>query len=139
MNPVASHLVRRVIAWQGLFSLLGALLVALLTPRLLLLSGTVGFEGASALGAGVLAGGVAAAALTGARLYRYRFLLRALAVGSRVVEVHQLYELGDEPRRAIVGWLAPSAVGAAVPRSRSRRARSIRAPPSRSACSAARS
>ncbi|HWP06861.1 MAG TPA: HAMP domain-containing sensor histidine kinase [Polyangiaceae bacterium] len=114
MNPVASHLVRRVIAWQGLFSLLGALLVALLTPRLLLLSGTVGFEGASALGAGVLAGGVAAAALTGARLYRYRFLLRALAVGSRVVEVHQLYELGDEPRRAIVGWLAPSAVGAAV-------------------------
>jgi len=114
MNPVASHLVRRVLAWQALFSLLGALLVALLTPRLLLLSGTVGFEGASALGGGVLAGGVAAAAITGARLSRYRFLLRALAVGSRVVEAHQLYELGDEPRRAIVGWLAPSAVGAAV-------------------------
>jgi signal transduction histidine kinase len=114
MNPVASHLVRRVLAWQALFSLLGALLVALLTPRLLLLSGTVGFEGASALGGGVLAGGVAAAAITGARLYRYRFLLRALAVGSRVVEAHQLYEIGDEPRRAIVGWLAPSAVGAAV-------------------------
>jgi len=114
MNPVASRLVRRVLAWQGLFSFLGALLVTLLTPRLLLLSGTVGFEGARALGAGVLAGGVLAAIITGARLSRYRFLLRSLAEGSRVVEAHQLYELGDEPRRAIVGWLAPSALGIAV-------------------------
>lgn len=115
MNPAASKLVRRVLAWQGLFSLLAALLVTLLTPRLLLLSGTVGFEGAAALGAGVLAGGVLGAILTGMRLLRYRVLLRALAVGARaVLEGHQLYELGDEPRRAIVGWLAPSALGTAV-------------------------
>lgn len=114
MNPVASHLVRRVLAWQALFSFLGALLVTLLTPRLLLLSGTVGFEGAVALGAGVLVGGVAAALITAARLHRYRLLLGALAVGSRMVEAHQLHELGEEPRRAIVGWLAPSALGIAV-------------------------
>ena len=114
MNPAASHLVRRVLGWQATFTLLGALLVALLAPRLLLLSGEVAIEGAAALGLGVLSGGAFSAALCGVRLYRYRFLLRALAVGSRAVEAHQLYELGDEPRRAIVSWLVPSALGAAV-------------------------
>ncbi|HEV8547596.1 MAG TPA: hypothetical protein VGQ57_01190, partial [Polyangiaceae bacterium] len=114
MNPVASHLVRRVLLRQALFSLLGALLVALLAPRLLLLSGPVAFEGAAALGFGVLAGGVVAVALTGRRLGRYRVLLAGLAVGSRAVEAQELYGLGEEPRRAIVAWLVPSALGAAI-------------------------
>ena len=116
MNVAASRLVRRVLALQGLFSLLGALLVALLAPRLLLLSGRVAIEGAAALGAGVLAGGLAAVSLTAARLRRYRGLLKALTVGSgsRTIEAHQLFELGDEPRRVILGWLGASAVGDAV-------------------------
>ena len=33
MNPVASHLVRRVLAWQALFYMLGARQLAQLTPR----------------------------------------------------------------------------------------------------------
>ena len=114
MNPTASHLVRRVLGWQAAFTLLGALLVALLAPRLLLLRGQVAIEGAASLGSGVLVGGVVATLITGARLWRYRFLLRALAVGSRAVEAHQLHELGEEPRRAIVSWLVPSGLGAAV-------------------------
>jgi phosphatidylglycerol lysyltransferase len=42
--------------------------------------------------------------------------LKALTVGSgsRSIEAHQLFELGDEPRRAILGWLGASAVGAAI-------------------------
>jgi signal transduction histidine kinase len=114
MNPAASHLIRRVLGWSATFTLLGAALVALLAPRLLLLSGRVAVEGATALGSGMLAGGAEGAIVRGVRLFRYRFLLRALAVGSRAVEAHELYELGHEPRRAIVGWLVPSCVGAAV-------------------------
>ncbi len=114
MNPAASHLVRRVLGWFLTFTLLVALVVALLAPRLLLLSGETAVEGAAALGSGILAGGALAALVRGIRLFRYRFLLRALAVGSRAVEAHQLYELGSEPRRSIVGWLVPSGLGAAV-------------------------
>src|SRR4051812_6086644 len=114
MNPAASHLIRRVLGWSATFTLLGAALVALLAPRLLLLTGRVAIEGATALGSGMLAGGSVGAVVRGVRLFRYRFLLRALAVGSRAVEAHELYELGHEPRRAIVGWLVPSCVGAAV-------------------------
>jgi signal transduction histidine kinase len=114
MNPAASHLVRRVLGWQAAFTLLAALLTAMLAPRLLLLSAEVAIEGAAALGLGVLGGGALSALVCGIRLYRYRFLVRALAVGSNAVEAHQLYELGDEPRRALVGWLVPSAVGAAA-------------------------
>jgi signal transduction histidine kinase len=114
VNPAASHLVRRVLGWFLTFTLLVALVVALLAPRLLLLSGETAVEGAAALGCGILAGGALAALVRGIRLFRYRFLLRALAVGSRAVEAHQLYELGSEPRRSIVGWLVPSGLGAAV-------------------------
>ncbi|HTQ05860.1 MAG TPA: HAMP domain-containing sensor histidine kinase [Polyangiaceae bacterium] len=114
MNPAASHLVRRVLGWFATFTLLVALVVALLAPRLLLLSGETAIEGAAALGSGMLAGGAVAALVRGIRLFRYRFLLRALAVGSRAVEAHQLYELGSEPRRSIVGWLVPSGLGAAI-------------------------
>lgn len=114
MNPAASHLVRRVLGWFLTFSLLVALVVALLAPRLLLLSGETAVEGATALGCGILAGGALAVLVRGIRLFRYRFLLRALAVGSHAVEAHQLYELGSEPRRSIVGWLVPSGLGAAV-------------------------
>lgn len=114
MNPAASHLVRRVLGWFVTFTLLVALVVALLAPRLLLLSGETAIEGAAALGSGMLAGGAVAALVRGIRLFRYRFLLRALAVGSHAVEAHQLYEFGSEPQRSIVGWLVPSGLGAAV-------------------------
>lgn len=114
MNPAASHLIRRLLGWQATFTVAVALLVALLAPRLLLLSGTVAFQGATALGIGVFCGGMLALTVCGLRMRRYRYLLRALAVGSRAVEAHELYALGDEPRRTLFGWLIPSGIGAAL-------------------------
>jgi signal transduction histidine kinase len=114
MNPAASHLVRRVLGWQAAFTLFVALLVAALAPQFLLLGGSLRIEGAVAVGFGVLAGGIPTLAIGGARLRRYRFLLRALAVGSKAVEAHELYELADEPRRGIVVWLVPAFAGVAV-------------------------
>ncbi|HEY3497468.1 MAG TPA: HAMP domain-containing sensor histidine kinase [Polyangiaceae bacterium] len=114
MNPAASHLIRRVLAWQLAFSGFAGLLVALLAPRLLLLGGAVAFEGALALGAGVCAGGLAGTLISGLRLHRYRFPLMAIAVGSRAVEAHELFALGEEPRRTLLGWLVPSAIGAGL-------------------------
>jgi signal transduction histidine kinase len=114
MNPAASHLIRRLLGWQATFTLAVALLVALLAPRLLLLSGLVALEGAVALGLGVFSGGMFALIVGGLRMRRYRYLLRALAVGSRAVEAHELHGLGEEPRRTLFGWLIPSGVGSAV-------------------------
>jgi signal transduction histidine kinase len=114
LNPAASHLVRRVLGWQAAFTLFVSALVAALAPQFLLLRGGLAIEGATAVGLGVLAGGVPALAIGGARLRRYRFLLRALAVGSKAVEAHELYELADEPRRGIVAWFVPSAAGIGI-------------------------
>jgi signal transduction histidine kinase len=114
LNPAASHLIRRLLGWQATFTLAVSLLVALLSPRLLLLSGMVAIEGAVALGLGVFFGGAFALIVSGLRMLRYRYLLRALALGSRAVESHELYGLGEEPRRTLLGWLIPSTIGSAV-------------------------
>src|SRR5262245_14419392 len=114
LNPAASHLVRRVLGWQAAFTLFVSALVAALAPQFLRRRGSLAIEGATAVGLGVLAGGVPALAIGGARLRRYRFLLRALAVGSKAVEAHELYELADEPRRGIVAWFVPSALGIGI-------------------------
>jgi signal transduction histidine kinase len=111
VNPDASHLVRRVLGLKAAFTLLVAVLVTLLSPRLLLLGGAVATEGARALGLGLLAGGLVAVLTSGIRLRRHRFALRALALGSKAVEAHDLHALGDAPARTLVAWLVPSAAG----------------------------
>jgi signal transduction histidine kinase len=103
-----------VLGWQFTFAVFAGLLVALLAPRLLLLDGAVALEGALSLGLGVLVGGALGTLLTAFRLFRYRFLLRSLAVGSRAVEAHELYALGEEPRRTLLGWVVPSVLGAGL-------------------------
>lgn len=114
MNPAASHLVRRVLGLKAGFSLLLTALVALLSPRFLLLGGAVATEGARALGTGLLLGGVVALASSGLRLMRHRFTLRALALGSKAVEAHDLHALGEEPSRTLVAWLVPTATGSVL-------------------------
>jgi hypothetical protein len=111
MNPAASRLVVRVLGWQAAFTLFVSGLVAALAPQFLLLHGSLALESALSVGAGVLAGGLPTIVVGIVRLRRYRFLLRALAVGSKAVEAHELYELADEPRRGIVAWFLPSALG----------------------------
>jgi signal transduction histidine kinase len=114
MKPAASHLVRRVLGLKVAFSSLLAVLVAVFSPRLLLLAGAVATEGARALGVGLLSGGAVALVSSGIRLLRYRFTLRTLALGSRAVEAHELHALGGEPTRTLVAWLVPTAAGSVL-------------------------
>lgn len=114
MNPDASRLVIRVLSWQAAFTLFVSGLVASLAPQFLLLRGSLAVGSSLAVGAGVLAGSLPTLVVGAVRLRRYRFLLRALAVGSKAVEAHELYELADEPRRGIVAWLVPSALGIGI-------------------------
>jgi signal transduction histidine kinase len=114
VNPAASHLVRRVLGWQAAFTVFVSLLVGALAPQFLLLRGSLAIDGAATLGLGVLAGCLPALVVGALRLRRYRFLLRALAVGSKAVESHELYELADEPRRGIVAWLVPTSACVAI-------------------------
>ena len=107
----ASGLRLRSASWLGAFTLLVSALLFELSPRLLLLRGPVADEGALSLSFGVLAGGSISILIGALRLRRYRFLLRALAVGSRAVEAHELYELSDGPRRLLATWLPASALG----------------------------
>lgn len=111
MNPGALRLLPRVVGLQVGISLGSAALVGFLTPYFLLLTGEVAVQGAAALALGIAGGGGAGALLAGIRLFRYRYVLRALAVGSRAVEPNDLLHLCEEPRRTIAGWLVPSGVG----------------------------
>jgi signal transduction histidine kinase len=111
MSAAATRLRPRVIGIGLAFSLGSAALVGLLTPYFLLLSGPVATQGATALALGVAAGGIVGSLYAGLRLFRYRFLLRALAVGSNAVESRELHSLSDEPKRALASWLVPSAAG----------------------------
>lgn len=112
MTGPALRLVPRVIGFEALFSALATLVIVALAQHLLLLSGKVAREGAFALGAGIMAGGAVSILLSLPWLRRHRYLLRALAVGSRAVDTYELYELSDEPRRLITLWTLLSCGGA---------------------------
>jgi hypothetical protein len=104
MTRTALRLVSRMLVFEALFSLIASLVIVGLAQHLLLLSGKIAREGAFALGAGIMGGGAVAILLSLPWLRRHRFLLRALAVGSRAVDTYELYELSDEPRRLITLW-----------------------------------
>ncbi len=114
MSAAATRLGGRVFAIELGFSLGSAALVGLLTPYFLLLSGPLAAQAASALALGVAGGGVTGSAYGWLRLYRYRYVLRTLAVGSSAVDPEMLHSLSDEPKRLLAGWLAPSAAGIAT-------------------------
>ncbi|HET9960436.1 MAG TPA: HAMP domain-containing sensor histidine kinase [Polyangiaceae bacterium] len=114
MSAAATRLRPRVVGSELAFSVGSALLVALLTPYFLLLSGPVAVQGAGALSGGVAAGGFVGSAYAALRLIRYRYVLRALAVGTRAVEAEELHRLSEEPKRLLVGWLLPTGVSIAA-------------------------
>lgn len=111
MNRSATRLLPRVVGIEFAFSMGSALLVSLLTPYFLLLSGPIAVQGAAALAAGVAVGGTAGAVYAAIRLFRYRYVVRALALGSSAVEPNDLYGLSEEPKHTIAGWLVPSGIG----------------------------
>ena len=111
MSAAATRLMPRVVGVEIGFSVGGAALVGLLSPYFLLLNGPVAAQGAGALALGVATGGVAGSLYAALRLLRYRYLLRALAVGSQAIEPRTLLSLSGEPKSILAGWLTPSAVG----------------------------
>jgi signal transduction histidine kinase len=114
VSAAATRLSPRVVGIELGFSLGSAALVGLLTPYFLLLSGPLAAQAAGALALGVAAGGVAGSIYAWLRLIRYRYLLRALAVGSNAVDADMLHRLSDEPKRILAGWLVPSGAGIAT-------------------------
>jgi signal transduction histidine kinase len=114
MSAAATRLVPRVVGIEIGFSVGSAALVGLLSPYFLLLNGPVAAQGAGALALGVATGGVAGSLYAALRLLRYRFVLRALAVGSQAVEARELFALSGEPKSVLAGWLTPSAAGIAT-------------------------
>jgi len=114
MSAAATRLSVRVVGVKLAFSLGAAALVGLLAPYFLLLTGPIAAQGAAALAAGVAAGGVTGSLVCAVRLARYRYLLRALAVGSAGVEPRDLHRLSDEPQRALACWILPSTIGIAA-------------------------
>ncbi|MGC4089113.1 MAG: HAMP domain-containing sensor histidine kinase [Polyangiaceae bacterium] len=114
MSAAATRLVPRVVGIEIGFSVGSAALVGLLSPYFLLLNGPVAAQGAGALALGVATGGVAGSLYAALRLLRYRYVLRALAVGSQGVEPRELLSLSAEPKAVLAGWLTPSAAGVAT-------------------------
>lgn len=111
MSSPATRLLPRVVGTELGFSLGSAGLIGLLAPHFLLLSGQVALQGATALALGAALGGVAGSLYCWLRLLRFRYLLRALAVGSTAMDSRELHQLSDEPKLAIASWLVPSGVG----------------------------
>jgi hypothetical protein len=94
MNEAAAKLSSRVVRWVIAFSAATTLLFVSLIPELLLLGDPVASEAADRELMLLAAAGTAALVVVAARLRRHRYLLRALALGSRSVEPFELEELG---------------------------------------------
>ncbi|MCA9630476.1 MAG: HAMP domain-containing histidine kinase [Myxococcales bacterium] len=108
MNPAASKLLQRVLGWQLLFSTGATLLLGLGGPALLLLGRAVTSPATRAMAAYGALGGLLALLVSWLGLRRHRFLLRALALGSRSVEAQELSALSSEPWRATLAWTLPN-------------------------------
>ncbi len=104
MNPALSF-GKRVIAQQAILTVLGfAALAAFVPPVLRLEDSLVGEVAIRVTAIGLLAAATVGAAV-GVRLGRLRFTLRALALGSRAVETHEVDALSRVPQRALrVKW-----------------------------------
>ncbi len=107
MTAAASRTVRRVLVWQALFSLGTTALLSLAASDLLLLGHAVVTEATRRIALLGLIGGGLALLRTYVGLRRHRFVLRALALGSRAIEPHELAELLKAPLRATLRWALP--------------------------------
>lgn len=107
MNEAAAKLAQRVVRAMFLVSAATSLLIIGLIPGLLLLDHDV----ATAIGARQLIAlaiaALASALVVSRRLEQYRYLLRALAFGSRSVEPSDVQGLGREPGRLVRRWIVP--------------------------------
>jgi signal transduction histidine kinase len=109
-----TSLASRVLGWQLLFVVGIGSLLALLAPPLLLLKEPASETAGRALFSAVGAGGAVALIRNWWRLRRHRFVLRALALGSRAVEPFEMQDLSDEIWQVTLGWLVPPIVALAT-------------------------
>jgi signal transduction histidine kinase len=107
MIAAAAKLVPNVLAQQVLLTLCSSAMVAMLVPRLLLLQGPVANDATRSLLSAMAIGGTVSVLRTAWRLHRHRFVLRALALGSRSIETRQMLSLVEEPWRLTLEWLVP--------------------------------
>lgn len=114
MNEAAARLNARVVILVAAFSLLTAALLLLLVPELLLLHPRVARAVVTRYSYTLLAASVVGVGLSAWRLGRHRFLLRALALGSRSTEHPELDALGFEAGRVVRWWLVPFLIAEAT-------------------------
>ncbi|MBN1607756.1 MAG: HAMP domain-containing histidine kinase [Polyangiaceae bacterium] len=109
----ASKLWPRVVVGLVLVSAASAAVDAL-TPWFLLLRGDVADATVGMLSIGIFVGCGLGLGWAWVRLRHHRFVLRALALGSRASEPYELEALLGEDWRITLGWLVPSAVSVAL-------------------------
>jgi signal transduction histidine kinase len=109
MSATAAKLSSRVLGWQMLFTI-GTAAVVSLVPRFLLLKGEVATDATRGLLASIALGGTVAVVRNAIVLRRHRFVLRALALGSRAVEGYEMQELSEDAGRVTAGWVVPPIV-----------------------------
>ena len=107
MIAAAAKLVPNVLAQQTALTVCSSAMVALLVPRLLLLQGAVATDATRWLLLAMAAGGSVSILRAAWRMRRHRFVLRALALGSRSIETRQMLKLVEEPWRLTLEWLVP--------------------------------
>ncbi len=114
MNDAAGHFVRRILARQALVGLVAFAAIALLAPNLLLLEHDVAW--------GVLTAGTrvavvalgAGAVITLLRLRAQRWVLRALALGSRAIEPEEIGGLAELPAALSVRFFTVTSLAAGL-------------------------
>ncbi|HVU05013.1 MAG TPA: HAMP domain-containing sensor histidine kinase [Polyangiaceae bacterium] len=107
MNDAAARLASRVAAWLAVFSVATTLILGALLPSLLLLSSVAADAATERELVLLTVASATAMILVIGRLRRYRYLLRALALGSRSIEPFEMADLGREPGRLSRRWVLP--------------------------------
>jgi signal transduction histidine kinase len=114
MNPAAAKLASRVVMWFFAFSVAAGALLLSVIPTLLLLDPGVAAIAIDREATALAVAGAAALVLVVTRLRKHRYLLRAIALGSRSLEPLEMQELGAEPGRLTRRWLIPHLLAQAV-------------------------
>jgi signal transduction histidine kinase len=114
MNESAAKLSSRVIRWAIGASLATNVLLLGLIPDLLLLAPAAQLAAINRELLMLALAGLAGFGIVAMRLERHRYVLRALALGSRSIEAYELDDFVSEPGRLTRRWLLPHVLAEAV-------------------------
>lgn len=114
MNAAAAKLASRVVMWFFAFSVAAGGLLVSLIPSLLLLDPSVATLVVNREAVTLAVAAAVAFVLVALELRKHRYLLRAIALGSRSVDPLEMQELGAEPGRLTRRWLLPHLLAQAL-------------------------